>query len=76
MKVGIEKSAMIRIRAGISYALTEAPQDCPTTRFIVELDGQVDVFGIAASAYQRSTGTRSLQNQECVDTPRRAPRSR
>jgi exodeoxyribonuclease V alpha subunit len=40
MKLGIEKKAMIRVRAGICYALTEAmdgdgyndpgPLDCPT----------------------------------------------
>jgi ribosomal protein S13 len=40
MKLGIEKTAMIRVRAGICYALTEAmdgegyndpgPLDCPT----------------------------------------------
>jgi exodeoxyribonuclease V alpha subunit len=35
MKLGVEKSAMIRVRAGISYALTEAMAKaiavCPLT---------------------------------------------
>src|SRR5260221_9242851 len=51
-----------------SLNIRRLPQDCPTTRFIVELHGQVDIFGIAASADQRPTGTRPLQNEECIYT--------
>jgi exodeoxyribonuclease V alpha subunit len=34
MKLGIEKTAMIRLRAGVSYALTEAHCGLPTDQLI------------------------------------------
>src|SRR6476469_3295793 len=47
MKLGIEKTAMIRVRAGISYALTEAMDDghcgLPTTELVPLAGGLLDV---------------------------------
>ena len=47
MKLGIEKAAMIRVRAGISYALTEAMDEghcgLPTEELIPLADGLLEV---------------------------------
>ncbi|MEP7309367.1 MAG: ATP-dependent RecD-like DNA helicase [Acidobacteriota bacterium] len=47
MKLGVEKTAMIRVRAGISYALTEAMDDghcgLPTTELVPLAEGLLDV---------------------------------
>ena len=45
MKLGIEKTAMIRVRAGISFALTEAMDE----GHLWPSDGRVDAVGREAA---------------------------
>jgi len=62
MKLGIEKTAMIRVRAGISYALTEARDDghcgLPTEELVplaVELSATSTNFPPSAQARSSPT---------------------
>ena len=77
MKLGIEKTAMIRLRAGISYALTEAMDEghcgLPTERLIPLAEELLEApkeLILTALELERSEGVVMADKVSGVATPR------
>jgi exodeoxyribonuclease V alpha subunit len=75
-KLGIEKTAMVRIRAGISYALTEAMGEghcgLPVTELkglaakLLEVDGALIKTALALELEERTVVADTVAGQDCI----------
>ena len=75
-KLGIEKTAMVRIRAGISYALTEAMGEghcgLPVTELkglaakLLEVDGALIETALALELEERTVVADTVAGQDCI----------
>jgi ATP-dependent exoDNAse (exonuclease V) alpha subunit len=81
MKLGIEKTAMIRVRAGISYALTDAIDEghcgLPTEELLPLAEKLLDLAGDQVpSCNSRSSAVRmsSCRRSAIIDGRHRSPR--